>query len=295
MNSIFNDLSGLNVCRYDYKPGWKLISHHHRNIFQVFYIFAGQGTGWISQQPFSLQAGAVIFVSPGIEHGLRPTPKHTLRTLDAKFRIRSHELLVICRRIPTLQYPKDPHIFKLLESVQQEAENRTPYYREICQLKLKELVLRLGRQQAGNPPTSYTQPNQNIIPIPRLQCPVAQNLLSYLKDNYSRQLSSKDLAHDLSYSYRHLANACRRAFGVTPLKLLIHVRVDIARQKIAETRETLKQIALSCGFANVYHFSRVFNQLMGMPPSCWRQSRQQFINRQLAIDPGFRDYDRTVS
>ena len=39
------------------------------------------------------------------------------------------------------------------------------------------------------------------------------------------------------------------------------------------SRQTVKQIALSLGYEDVYYFSRLFKQVIGLSPAQYRQSK----------------------
>lgn len=286
------DVSGLNVCRYDYRPGWKLVSHKHATFFQVFHIIDGSGVAWIDQEPHPITSGAVLFIAPGVAHGLRPEGRKPLRTLDAKFEVISKELLRLSQLIPALQFPDVPEVFELLESVRQEAEFRSPLFREICQTKLKELLLRLARIQIVS--RCPDAPQARIVPMPRMSHPLAQKLVDFLQTRYRQPLTSRDMARALSYSYRHICEASQLAYGMTPMRLLMHCRIEAAQRQILDQSATLKEVAESCGFANVHHFSRVFSEIAGTPPGNWREREQGVVYKRLAIEPGFRDRDRTI-
>lgn len=62
----------------------------------------------------------------------------------------------------------------------------------------------------------------------------------------------------------------RRVLGRTPARHVQERRVAIAADLLVGTALSIDEIAERCGFANRYHFTRVFAQLMSHPPARFR-------------------------
>lgn len=83
-----------------------------------------------------------------------------------------------------------------------------------------------------------------------------------------------------------LAAACelspsqfRRAFkistGQSPHRWLLARRVDMAKSYLLSTGLPLAQIAVTCGFADQSHFTRVFRHFLGVSPGSWRRDHRK--------------------
>jgi AraC family transcriptional regulator len=86
-------------------------------------------------------------------------------------------------------------------------------------------------------------------------------------------LSLEALARESGYSPIHFSRMFRAATGHTPHNYVLHLRVQRARQLLAEPSASLTEIALECGFSSHSHMTRVFHQLVGMTPSAYRRTR----------------------
>ena len=80
-----------------------------------------------------------------------------------------------------------------------------------------------------------------------------------------------DLARECGLSSGHFTQAFKTSTGVTPHRWLLRRRVDKAMEVLWDPARTLSDIALSCGFADQSHFTRVFSALVGCPPGEWRR------------------------
>jgi len=94
-----------------------------------------------------------------------------------------------------------------------------------------------------------------------------------MNEGLARDWSLPDLADMANMSVSHFSSLYRRHFGVSPIDDLIRMRIDHARMRIADTSASLAQIARMCGFSNVYYFSRIFKQRVGVPPGRYRRER----------------------
>jgi AraC family transcriptional regulator len=82
------------------------------------------------------------------------------------------------------------------------------------------------------------------------------------------------LAATCKLSASRFAHAFRASAGVAPHRWLLKRRVERAKTLLKHSAETLTNVALSCGFADQSHFTRVFKQSVGVSPGAWRESVQ---------------------
>ncbi len=103
------------------------------------------------------------------------------------------------------------------------------------------------------------------------------------------QARVRELALDLGWSERHLANQFRAEFGMTPKVALRVTRFDVTRRRIgavvvdrigAAPGLALADVAASGGYADQSHLVREFRALAGLSPSGW--VAEEFGNVQAA-------------
>lgn len=97
------------------------------------------------------------------------------------------------------------------------------------------------------------------------------------------RLLLKDLANDfpvaelarlcgLSRSY--FARAFKVSMGLPPHRWLMRYRIQCARDMLERTNDSIAAIAVSCGFADQSHLTRVFHAITGTSPAAWRRQRK---------------------
>jgi AraC family transcriptional regulator len=93
-----------------------------------------------------------------------------------------------------------------------------------------------------------------------------------LSSNLDGRLPLTEVARECGLSASHFARAFRRSVGSAPHQWLLMHRVEVAKQKLRDGRLSLREIALSCGFADQSHLTQVFTRIIGTSPGTWRRA-----------------------
>jgi len=97
-----------------------------------------------------------------------------------------------------------------------------------------------------------------------------QPVLRYIDGHLADLLPNSKLAELAHASESHFIRMFRRTFGRTPARHVQERRVSTSAELLLRTTLSIDEIAERCGFANRYHFTRVFAQRMSHPPARFR-------------------------
>lgn len=100
--------------------------------------------------------------------------------------------------------------------------------------------------------------------------PRIEPVLSYLRDNYTREIDLGDLASLTYLSRAQLYRMFLRETGLSPTAYRNRLRIEKAKHMLRDTDCTVGEVSALLGFDSIYYFSRVFRQITGMPPSACR-------------------------
>ncbi|WP_440642664.1 helix-turn-helix domain-containing protein [Bradyrhizobium sp. PUT101] len=89
----------------------------------------------------------------------------------------------------------------------------------------------------------------------------------------SSNLTIADVAAECKLTPSHFARSFRRSTGVAPHEYLSRLRIEEAKRLMADTKLSLADIALICGFGDQSYFTRVFSRTIGTSPGLWRRVR----------------------
>jgi AraC family transcriptional regulator len=101
-----------------------------------------------------------------------------------------------------------------------------------------------------------------------------------MRDNLNQPITLAALSQEAGLSRFHLLRLFKLAYGETPLKRLMRIRIEEAKRRLIKTTQSITEIALDCGFENPGHFATVFRRLEGVTPSAYRQPKTRLASDQ---------------
>jgi AraC-like DNA-binding protein len=102
----------------------------------------------------------------------------------------------------------------------------------------------------------------------------AKRACERLESDLGGKLTLQQIASEFDLSVSHFARAFRLTVGMPPHQWLLRQRVKAAKQLMTVRDLPLSEIAISAGFANQSHFTRVFSSMVGASPAAWRRDAQ---------------------
>lgn len=96
-------------------------------------------------------------------------------------------------------------------------------------------------------------------------------LLSWLREHHAEAIDLNRLAQQAHCSARTLLRRFKQATGLTPGDYLQRLRISVAQQALADSAQSLEQIASEVGFADRASFAKRFKQLCAETPGAFRK------------------------
>lgn len=245
---------------------------HNHNEFEILLVMEGSCTVSIANKEYNVKSGDMIFVNPMEVHRIiaNRNEKYLHRcicfdvSLIMNERI-SNDLVSECTCII-------PHISgntlhgKYLKSLFNEiidALNRgdktvsmdvTAYITLIFSYLIKNSLL----------------DNKRIAPKQSEFCAA---VTGYLKKNYGKNLTSKDMAEVCFLNHSYFCRKFKENFGISFSQYLNIYRISMARKMLEENSGSIAEIAEKCGFETPAYFSKCFKTHIGILPNEYKKSK----------------------
>lgn len=139
---------------------------------------------------------------------------------------------------------------------------RKNYNQGLIALKLSELFIRLSRENmlAFLQKTRQRQTKSILM---------AYELLDYIHQRYPSKITSETIERDFKCNFDYLNRTFNKLAGYSIAYYVNKVRIDRSRELLATTNLSVGEIARHVGFADVYHFSKVFKKYAGVSPTSY--------------------------
>ncbi len=112
------------------------------------------------------------------------------------------------------------------------------------------------------------------------------DVLYFIHQDISRELSAKALADVAAYSEQHFHRVFKQVVGESIHQYIRRTRMEYAaNQLMFDTRSSVLDIANKCGFSSVSSFSRAFKATFSMAPGEWRYHDLHISDKPYLKDP----------
>lgn len=97
-----------------------------------------------------------------------------------------------------------------------------------------------------------------------------KHAVKILEDEFARNPDNPKLARRVGMSLNNFYTLFREETGTTPKHYLLNLKLEQSRRELLYSHKTITGIALDCGFADRYCFSKAFKKFYGFSPAEYR-------------------------
>ncbi|MBR4863782.1 MAG: helix-turn-helix transcriptional regulator [Oscillospiraceae bacterium] len=250
---------------FRYKSGVRL---HWHDRMELIRLHAGQVQVGYGENTAILSPGEIYVVPPRTPHAVKllsGTVEYDVLMFDVRWfyneaEVTKDRLRSIYDGRAHFQMTTDDsntvECFDRLCAVSEEATLETVglVYMLLQQL-LEHAVTELSRTPKGDP---------GILEI-----------LSYMEENFDRELSTELLAERSGYSAAHFCRKFKETTWLTPMNYLRIYRLEEAARRLRQGDGSVSDVALACGFPDPNYFTRCFKKHFGVPPTKYEKTEKR--------------------
>ena len=245
-------------------PCGERFSFYHR----LNYVVSGNPFLRIGGRPVPLSPGCLVYLPPNqiLElDGSRPPVDLLFVNFEVGALDMLEEVRVFLRELFPEQYVHDPdqELLAVLQTIQ-EIGIRNPVGAGLEIQNLFEiLIVRTARLSE---PFSGLQDG----PAPSGGTDILGKAMNYINENLGRDFRLRDMADALSISENYLYKLFVSKTGKSPAVFIRNLRMETAKQALANQSLPIKMIAAHLGYPDASHFSTVFKRTWGISPRAYR-------------------------
>lgn len=231
-----------------HKPRTNFKAHNHQ-YHEIIFFLKGSGQTNVGDESYSYKANDVCFTNEGVYRNQRAEKRSEYLCLG----FRNAEKIPLLSGVYACE--QDGSILKILLDILDEHTNKKAMYKEICDHKIAELLLKIGRlQQKDGDETSMW------------------SIIREIDTNGLYNISVEELAKRSSYSYDHFRHEFKRLTGCSPTQYVLKKRMERAKQLLKEDNYSCTLISQICGFSTPAQFSSVFKREEGVTPIVYKRN-----------------------
>jgi AraC-like DNA-binding protein len=258
------DSKGVVVCggREQCAPAYRIERDGFR-FLSIEFVSSGRGTLMMDGKRYPLRPGTIYSYGPHIKHVIETDPDYPLLKHFVDFVGSSFVSLLKTTGLanPHPLYASKPFRMRsLFENLLQTGATESRHRDELCCLLLRQLILyadetALPQQEAFSPAwQTYMRCRQHI------------------EQNFLALPSIREAAVACFINQAYLSRLFKRFADESPLQLLTRLKMAQAAELLGKGDQLIKQVAEQTGYADPYHFSRVFKRVYGISPEVFIQT-----------------------
>ena len=273
-----------NISHWNYKSATRPASmHFHSNIFEVHCMVSGRRIFQIQHEdglkPYAITGSQAAVSFPGQVHGyldnfVEPYEFYSfqLDVSDPAHMLGLDPLYsqALCRELETLQE-------RMLSDGEQRLELGSTHIHLLRSAfnffsYFEEQETRMGVQflTCFCFSLKYLKP---VVDHPKLDDHI-QASMEYMRENYADRPSLQVLAEKAGYSLSYYKTKFKEETGMTPADFLASLRLEYAKDRLANTSQSITRISSDLNFSSPSHFSSAFRKWTSYTPREYRERSQ---------------------
>lgn len=235
-------------------PEW-CIEDSITNFIDITYICSGEAYYNIDGVDYHVKSGDLLCIPKNSRRSATTNSQNPMCCYPVNFKLHDFNGDEIKLPFPLISHlgTIDPilHLYKELNVVWTEQKPGYRFYaHSIFTCILHKLLCLL-----------YYHNDQTFID-PRIQ-----KVQTYISEHYTEKLTVDSLAALIGLNPVYFGILFKENIGCSVKKYINQIKINHAENLLLSGEFTITNVALACGFEDVYYFSKLFKSLKGYPPS----------------------------
>ena len=228
------------------------------------YVVRGRGEVNLKGRSFTLQPGRLFAYGPGVSHHITSTAADPLVKYFVDFAgVGAPELMRSCRLSPgrVLDVFPPNALQPLFDELIENGLRVRRASAALCAKLLDCLALRIDGARAP------------VEGAETLAFNTYEQCRRHIEQHCLRLRTLEQIAGECHVNNAYLCRLFRLYDNRSPYQYLLRMKMTFAASRLEQSGVLVKQVAEEAGFADPFHFSRVFRSVLGLSPASFRRLR----------------------
>jgi AraC-like DNA-binding protein len=163
--------------------------------------------------------------------------------------------------VPVYVHSVNDRLVGYLESLKSYFNDSEKINDGLVKLKLLELLF-----------NAVDADNRFLLQFLQLKRKTRKGIAEVIEENFMNPVSISDLAYLSGRSLSAFKREFQATYNTSPLQWIRNRRLDKAEELLTYSNLSVTDICFTIGFENVAHFSKVFKERFGYPPSTLKKA-----------------------
>ena len=255
---------------------YMLCGHCHSH-FEIYVQISGKRRYFLKNCVYKIEQGDVVIIAPGLVHKTSNLDKNSyarfLIEFDEKFIEDMNAFLgdVDVKSFFAHIYTHGYYIYRNAEKTEEIIQRcKAINERYLSEMIFDQMKARLlAAELIIDFISEAVEEDVSIDVGSRYKI---SEILSYINENYEKDISLKETSEKFYLSYYYLSRLFKEVTGFTFVAYVNIIRVNKAKVLIEKTDAPMELISTQVGFGSQKQFVRVFKALYGISPSKYKSS-----------------------
>jgi len=256
--------------------------HCHVDFSELVIVLKGTATHIVDSEEYCIKKGDVFVINGNTCHGYKNTcdfkicnimykSEHLHQVGNDLKKASGYQALFVIEpflakehnfksklQLILFDYEK---VKEIISDITGEFQNKYQGYQTMIYSHFMKLVVILSRQ--------YDLISSDIMDN-RINIAKA---ISYMENNFQKEIDLKDLADKANLSVRHFNRIFKENYKTTPMSYILKLRIQYGCSLLRKSNLNISDVAYESGFEDSNYFSRQFKKAIGSSPKDYRSNR----------------------
>jgi AraC-like DNA-binding protein/mannose-6-phosphate isomerase-like protein (cupin superfamily) len=250
------------------------IVHHQRlhkhslNSFELHFFLEGSGKLKIGKTTYSIGKGSLFIIDGNIEHKIIADKDAAITYYAILMEYDDRDINVIKSLSSKGSFNLDSKQRFLFEEIKDKGISKNSKLRMSACYQLLGMLYALDfNYQSNNSIDNNSGSNMALA-----------KATNYMERHIFDYISLEDIAKYVQLDSSYLVRLFSSTFHTSPMKFYFNLKIEAAKNLLATSTLSIKEIAAKLSFCNEFYFSKRFKAIVGQPPSKYRKTHLQLLD-----------------